>query len=194
MRRSTHGTRYSRAQPMSSTRACRHGTRGERLGLERLKVVLDVERVEHHPRDRVMADGGEVEAVRRPHPRVLQLPQRPHVGHDRIVPLGDGAQVLVVDRDLAPHPAEHRRHADVGAVEHHHGRAVAAQPLDHRFEAVRDVVRVGAGADDVVAARGDADQVGLQLERGIDLLIRRSAAGAGRGWRGWRTRNRRSGR
>ena len=32
------------------------------------------------------------------------------------------------------------------------------------------VVRIGAGADDVVAARREGDQVGLELERRLDLV------------------------
>ena len=84
---------------------------------------------------------------------------------------GDRAEVLVVDRDLAADAAEHRREADVDAGEDDDRRAVAGQPLDRVLEPRRDLVGVGAGPDDVVAARRDRDEVGLQRERRLELLV-----------------------
>ena len=82
--------------------------RGERLGLHRLEVVLDVERGEHHAGDRVVAERVEVQPVGRPHALVLDLGERPLVGDDAVVLLRDRAEVLVVDRHLAADAAEHR--------------------------------------------------------------------------------------
>jgi hypothetical protein len=85
--------------------------------------------------------------------------------------LRHGPEVLVVDGDLAAHPAEHRCHADVRPVEHDDGRSLAAQPLDPDLEPGGDFVGVRAWPDDIVATHRDRDQVGVQLERGLDLLV-----------------------
>ena len=146
-------------------------TLGQRLGLERLQVVLHIQSLEHHASDRVVADGGEVQPIGRPHARVAELAQRPHVSDYAIVPVRDRPQILVVDRHLAAHPTQHRCHSDVGTIEHHHGRAVTAQAHDHVLESLGDVIRVGAGADDVVAASRHRDEVGIEREGSIDLLV-----------------------
>jgi D-alanyl-D-alanine carboxypeptidase (penicillin-binding protein 5/6) len=148
------------------------GARGERLGLQGLQVVLDRERLQHHARDRVVAERREVQPVDVPHARVLDLGQRPLVGHDAVVPGGDGADVLVVDGDLAAEPAEDGGELDVGAREEHHRGALGGQARDHAVEALGEPVGVGAGTEDVVAARGEGHEVGVQGQGGLDLLVR----------------------
>ena len=56
-------------------------------------------------------------------------------------------------------------------VKMHDRRVVAGEPLDRVLEARRDLVGVGAGPDDVVAARRDRDEVGAQRERRLELLV-----------------------
>ncbi len=58
-----------------------------------------------------------------------------------------------------------------GPVEEHHRGAVGAQSRERDLQSARHIVWIGAGADDVVAARGDGDEVGAQLERRLDLLV-----------------------
>ena len=65
-----------------------------------------------------------VQAVVVEEAHVLHLFERPLVGDDAVVPVGDRADVLVVDRDLAADAAEHRREVRVDAGEHHERRAV----------------------------------------------------------------------
>ena len=50
-------------------------------------------------------------------------------------------------------------------------RAVLRQAHDGVLEELRDGVRVGPGADDVVAARREGDEVGLERDRGLDLGV-----------------------
>jgi hypothetical protein len=147
------------------------GARRQRLGFQRLQVVLRAERGEHHACHGVMAERSKVQAVRRPHPLVLDLGQRPLVGDDAVVFHRDAVHVLVVDSDLAADAAEHGGEADVDTGEHDDRGPVGAQPLHGGVESRGDVIRVGARPDHVVSAGRDRDQVGAQGHGRFDLLI-----------------------
>ncbi len=167
-----HPRHEVRARPVDVARArLAPGARRQRLGLQRFEGVLDGERLQHHARHGVVAERREVQPVDVPHARVLDLGERPLVGHDAVVPGGDRADVLVVDRDLAAQPPEDGGELDVGAREEHHGRALGGEPGDHAVQALREAVGVGAGPEEVVAARGERHEVGVQRERGLDLLV-----------------------
>ena len=84
--------------------------------------------------------------------------------------LRDGADVLVVDRDLAADAPEHRREVRVDPGEHDDGRAVTAEAHHPILELPRDGVGIASGPDDVVAARRERHQIGPQRERGLGLL------------------------
>src|SRR5690606_5238671 len=58
----------------------------------------------------------------------------------------------------------------VEAGEDHHGGPGGAEPPDGALEHLGDLVRVGAGADYVVAARADGDQVRPELHRARQLV------------------------
>jgi hypothetical protein len=64
-----------------------------------------------------MTHSREMQPVWRPHAHVFQLAQRPHIGDVRIMARRDGTNILIADRDFAPHPTKYRRHSDVGAGE-----------------------------------------------------------------------------
>ncbi len=103
-------------------------------------------------------------------PGVLHDLQRPLVGDDAVVSLRDRPHVFVVDRDLAAERAEHRREGGVDAREEHDGRTGGGQSCDGILQLRRDVIGIGAGTDDVVAARGDRDQVRLEGDGRFDLV------------------------
>ena len=83
IRRTTHGTRYSRAHTRSSRRACRQVCTRCGSGLPGCRSLVDTERVEHHPGDLVVAERVEVQAVGAPEARVLDRFQPPLVGHEQ---------------------------------------------------------------------------------------------------------------
>ena len=58
-----------------------------------------------------------------------------------------------------------------GPDEQQHGRASGAQPRNHSVERGGDLIRIAARSHDVVAARRDRDEVGLQGEGGLDLVV-----------------------
>jgi hypothetical protein len=116
-----------------------------------------------------VAVGGEVQAVRAPGAGVLQRPQGPQV--DEVAPIfvGDAAQVHVVRGDPAPEQAYHREHARIEAGEDEHPAACRLQLGHGRLEQRGECVHVGP-AQDVVPARGQADQVGGQFDSPRQLL------------------------
>ena len=130
------------------------GAHRERVGLHRLQVVGHVQGAQHHAGDLVVAEGVVVQAVGVEEARILHLLERPLVGDDAVVPVGDRADVLVVDRDLA---AECRGTPGVKSVSIPVKTTSVAPSRRRRATASSnccgDLVRVGAGADDVVAAR-----------------------------------------
>jgi hypothetical protein len=55
--------------------------------------------------------------------------------------------------------------------EQHDRGALGGEPRDHPVEAVGEPVRIRARAEDVVAARREGDEVGMQGHGGLDLLV-----------------------
>ncbi len=104
--------------------------------------------------------GREVQPVGVPRPAVLHAPQRPQVEHRAAVPVGDGPHMPVVRRDLAAQMLEQRDAPGVEPGGHHDRPGRRREPGDRLLEALGDLVRVGARAQDVVAARAEGDQVG----------------------------------
>jgi hypothetical protein len=129
------------------------GAGGERVGDHLLQVVGHVQGAQHHTGDLVMAERVHVQPVVGEETRILDDLQAPLVGDDAVVPLGDRAHVLVVDRDLAAERAEHRGEVRVDAGEQHDRRARAIEARDHVVEQHGDLVGIGPRADDVVAPR-----------------------------------------
>jgi len=116
-----------------------------------------------------MAFGGQVQPVRAPGADVLERRHGPQV--DQVAPagVGDAAQVHVVGGDPAPQQPDHREHARVEAGEDEHPAARRLQLGHGRLERGGQRVRIGA-AQDVVPARGQADQVRRQLDGPRHLL------------------------
>ena len=104
--------------------------------------------------------------------------------HPQVV--GDAAQVHVVRGDPAAQQPDHREHARIEAGEDEHAAARRLQLGHGRLELRRQHVHVGA-AQDVVPARGQADQVRCQLDGARQLLGDDLAQQLARGWPGWRT-------
>ena len=140
------------------------GSHGERVGLHGLQVVGHVERPQHHACHLVVTERIHVQAVVVEEPHVLHLFERPLVGDDAVVAVGDAADVLVVDRDLATEVAEDRGEVRVDAGEHDDRGTAAHEAHDGVLELLRDGIRVAAGPDDVVAPGGEGDEIGLEGE------------------------------
>lgn len=102
---------------------------------------------------------------------VLDGLEGPQVEHRAAVAVGDRAHMPVVRRDLAAQVLEDR---DVPGVEAggHHDRADGGGQSGHGLlEALRDVVGVGSGTDDVVAAGGEGHQVRGQFDGARELVL-----------------------
>jgi hypothetical protein len=136
----------------------------QRVGLHRLQIVRHVERAQHHAGDLVMAERVVVQAIVVEESHVLHLLQRPLVGHDAVVAVGDRPDVLVVDGDAPADAAEHRRELGVHTGEDEKRRTLRTQPGDGILELLRHGVRVSVGTQDVVSAGGERDEVGVECE------------------------------
>ncbi len=143
----------------------------QRLGVPRFEAVLDAEGVEDRCRDRGVTGRRVVEPVGCPHPRIPKHAERPHVRDQCAVLQGDRMEMLVVDRSLAANERKDGGHAHVRPGEEHDGGTISPERADEAVEALRDLVRVGAGADDVIPARRDGDQVGVKCKRTLGLLV-----------------------
>ena len=110
-----------------------------------------------------------MQPVRAPGAGVLQRPHGPQV--DQVAPgiVGDAAQVHVVRRDPAAQQPDHREHARIEAGEDDHPAACRLQLGHGRLELRGECVHVGP-AEDVVPARGQADQVRCQFDGPRHLL------------------------
>jgi hypothetical protein len=126
-------------------------------------------RVQRHP---AVPFGVEVQPVRAPHPAVAQHLHPPQVDQHAVPGFGDRAQVHVVDGDLAAQHPDDRERAGVEPGEQQHPAAGPAQAGHGGVERLGQQVRVRARAQDVVAARRDADQVRPELDRPRHLLRR----------------------
>ncbi len=158
--RPIHGTRYSRAQWMSSRRTSsvpRGG--GGRPGLVRIGGHVEAEDLAGPQRDPGVALRRQVQSVAVPGAPVLDRLEGPQVEDRTAVAVRDGPYMPVVRGDLAPQVLQHRDAAGVEAGRHHDGADGGGEVGDRALEALRDLVGVGAGPDDVVAARAEGDQV-----------------------------------
>ena len=125
-------------------------------------------RPQRHP---AVALGGQVQPVLAPDPGVAQHRHGPQVHQRAVMPVGDRPQVHVVDRDLAPNPADDRERARVEPGQHQHLAAGLAQAGHRAVEHLGQQVRVRAGPQQVIAARRDADQLGCHRDGRGQLLI-----------------------
>ena len=114
----------------------------QRFWPKRLEIIGDVERIKYHSRNRMVADGGEVEPVRRPHAGIPKFAQRPHVRNHCIVALSDRANILVVDGDLATHAIKHWCHPDIGPSEENNRGMISAKRSDECLDATGHFVGV----------------------------------------------------
>ena len=137
----------------------------------RFKGVRNIERCEHHARNRVVAERIQVQPIWRPHAGILNLGECPLIGNNTVVFRGDGSKVFVVDRHLSTKSAEHRGEAHVGSGEQHDRGAVAAEPFDGVIKPGRNIVGVCPRADHVVSASGNRDQIRVQCKRRLNLLV-----------------------
>ena len=122
----------------------------------------------------------------------LDVAHPPHVDDGRAVAVGDLADPLVEDRHPPAHGAVDAAPARVEDREHHHARPGRGQPGDRVVVRPGEGVEVDAGPQHVVAAAVDRHQVGLERDGGVELLVDDRGRACGRGWRGWRSRSRRS--
>ncbi len=132
------------------------------LGVGRHVEAEHLSRAERHAR---VPLGRQVQPVGVPGPAVLDAAQGPQVEHRAAVPVGDGPDMPVVRGDLATQVLEHGHATGVEPGRHHdragHGRELG----DGALEALGHLVRVGAGPEDVVAARAERDEVRGQCRR-----------------------------
>ena len=170
-RRPIHGTRYSRAQWMLSRRissAPRGGSGGHGWSGRRAPPGRGPGR---RAGRRGCVPPPKMEPVVVPRPPVLHGPQGPQVQHRAVVAVGDGPDMGGVHGDLAPQMLEHGDATGVEAGGDHDRADRLRQVGDRTLEALCHIVRVGAGTDDVVAARAEADQIRCQLLGAGDLVL-----------------------
>ena len=136
----------------------RRGHRGQRLAP--VRVHGQAEHLAHPQRHPPVPLRPQVQPVGRPHPRVGQHPHRPQVDQQAVVAGGDDPQVRVERGRLAADHPDQREQAGVEPGEQQHPAARRAQPLDGVVERLGQDVGVGTRPEQVVAARGQADQVG----------------------------------
>ncbi|RYJ02430.1 MAG: SGNH/GDSL hydrolase family protein, partial [Actinomycetales bacterium] len=106
-----------------------------------------------------------------PEPVVAVLAQPPEVDERGVVALGHLTDELVVDGEPTAQRAEDRRPSGVVGREHHDVGAGLAQAADGEVVGSDEPVDVDAGAEDVVGAGVEAHEVGLERERGLELLV-----------------------
>lgn len=114
--------------------------------------------------------GRQVEPVVVPGPAVLNGLQGPQVEHRTAVPVGNGPHMTVVRGDLAAQMPQHGHATGVETGRDHDRADLGGEPGDRPLEALGDLVGVGAGPDDVVAARAERDQVRGQFD-GLRKLV-----------------------
>jgi hypothetical protein len=100
----------------------------------------------------------------------MQHVHRPQVHDQAVVPLGDRPQMHVERGHLAADEPEHRE-ARLEAGEHHDLAAGHQQGPHDLIEGLRKLVGIGTRAEHVVAARGDADQIGCHRDRLRHLFL-----------------------
>jgi hypothetical protein len=87
------------------------------------------------------------------------------------VPVGDRAQVSIEDGHLAAHPAQQRLRFGIRTGEDQQLRARLEHGHHRTLEGVRDLVNVGTGSDEVVAARTQGRKCRLCLLDNGNLIL-----------------------
>ena len=193
-RRCTHGPAWSLAHWRCSRRASAGVQMGSRGQLRLGRAVVDAEPVEHGDRDVGVPEGVEV------HPVVV--PDRPRRGTRASATCrrpgrrGRRRSRGPVRCRCAIRPRTGRKIAEIPgsyAVNITTRRAGRGQPADRRVVRRGEARRCRPGAQDVVGAGVDRDQVGRQSATAGSIcssMIAAQLAAADR--RGWRSRSRRS--
>ena len=113
---------------------------------------------------------GHVQAVRIPHPRIVERVEAPVVHQHRLVPRRHLADPLVVDGVPPLQRFQQRRDPDVEAGEQHHCGPARGKPGDEVLVVLHQGADVGPEVQDVVPARVQGNKGGFHGQRGFELF------------------------
>ena len=143
----------------------------ERRQLRQFERVGDAEFGEHVGGEVLVPEPAHVDAVERPHARVVELAKLGVIDEQAAVLAGQFAHGVVVEDDAPPQRLERRRDLHVERREQQHLRARSDEALQRGLVTLHDGGHVGADGEDVVAACVEGDERRVQRECGVELFV-----------------------